>query len=159
MKRGDIVLASDYDGDMEAIGVYVEFVELDAKGRYLCKSLCRGKHGNKKPIPWRYCVPRAEANGPLHLTLKKKWFDMIASGVKKEEYREMKPYWHKRLMGKKKYDRILFRNGYSKTAPKLLVELIAITSSLGIVEWGAPENQEVYILVLGAILDVRQEAQ
>ena len=25
----------------------------------------------------------------LHLTLKKKWFDMIASGEKKEEYREM----------------------------------------------------------------------
>lgn len=34
----------------------------------------------------------------LHLTLKKKWFDMIASGEKKEEYREIKPYWLKRLM-------------------------------------------------------------
>lgn len=29
----------------------------------------------------------------LHLTLKKKWFDMIASGEKTEEYREIKPYW------------------------------------------------------------------
>lgn len=34
----------------------------------------------------------------LHLTLKKKWFDMIASGAKREENREMKPYWNKRLM-------------------------------------------------------------
>lgn len=33
----------------------------------------------------------------LHLTLKKKWFDMIASGEKKEEYREIKPYWSQRL--------------------------------------------------------------
>ena len=33
----------------------------------------------------------------LHLTLKKKWFDMILSGEKKEEYRELKPYWLKRL--------------------------------------------------------------
>ena len=33
----------------------------------------------------------------LHLKLKKKWFDMIASGEKKEEYRELKPYWLKRL--------------------------------------------------------------
>lgn len=33
----------------------------------------------------------------LHLTLKKKWFDMIALGEKKEEYREIKPYWVKRL--------------------------------------------------------------
>lgn len=34
----------------------------------------------------------------MHLTLKKKWFDMIASGEKKEEYREIKPYWVKRLL-------------------------------------------------------------
>ncbi len=34
----------------------------------------------------------------LHLTLKKKWFDMIASGEKKEEYREIKGYWFLRLV-------------------------------------------------------------
>lgn len=34
----------------------------------------------------------------LHLTLKKKWFDMILSGEKKEEYREIKYYWIKRLL-------------------------------------------------------------
>lgn len=33
----------------------------------------------------------------LHLTLKKKWFDMIASGKKKEEYREIKWFWIRRL--------------------------------------------------------------
>lgn len=33
----------------------------------------------------------------LHLTLKKKWFDMIASGEKQEEYREIKPYWQRRF--------------------------------------------------------------
>ena len=33
----------------------------------------------------------------LPLTLNKKWFDMILSGVKKEEYREIKPYWIKRF--------------------------------------------------------------
>lgn len=57
----------------------------------------------------------------LHLTLKKKWFDMILSGLKKEEYREMKPYWNKRLLGKT-YDFICFRNGYSKHAPKIIIE-------------------------------------
>lgn len=36
----------------------------------------------------------------LHLTLKKKWFDMIASGEKKEEYRDLKKYWAKRFMYK-----------------------------------------------------------
>jgi hypothetical protein len=33
----------------------------------------------------------------LKLTIKKEWFDMINSGVKKEEYREIKPYWVSRL--------------------------------------------------------------
>ena len=34
----------------------------------------------------------------LHLNLKKKFFDMILSGYKKEEYREIKPFWIKQLM-------------------------------------------------------------
>ncbi|MEL7191479.1 MAG: ASCH domain-containing protein [Bacteroidota bacterium] len=34
----------------------------------------------------------------LHLTLKKKWFCMIKSGEKKEEYREIKKYWASRLL-------------------------------------------------------------
>ena len=34
----------------------------------------------------------------LHLVLKRKWYDMIDSGIKTEEYREIKPYWEKRLL-------------------------------------------------------------
>ena len=33
----------------------------------------------------------------LDLVLKRKWYDMIASGEKNEEYREIKPYWIRRL--------------------------------------------------------------
>ena len=88
----------------------------------------------------------------LHLTLKKKWFDMIAGGEKREEYRELKPYWLKRLTGKT-YDAIKFRNGYNKDSPAVTVELKEICSGLGIVEWGAPEREPVYILRLGRILD------
>lgn len=33
----------------------------------------------------------------LTLPIKKKWFDMIASGEKKEEYREIKEYYEIRL--------------------------------------------------------------
>ena len=33
----------------------------------------------------------------LTLTVIKQWFDMIAAGEKIEEYREIKPYWIKRL--------------------------------------------------------------
>lgn len=34
----------------------------------------------------------------LYLPLKKEWYEMIESGVKTEEYREIKPYWIKRLL-------------------------------------------------------------
>ena len=34
----------------------------------------------------------------LRLTLKKHWFDLIKSGVKMEEYREIKDYWIRRLI-------------------------------------------------------------
>lgn len=91
----------------------------------------------------------------LHLTLKKKWFDMIASGIKREEYREIKPYWSKRLMcAKQPFDKILFRNGYGKNAPKILIEFTRLESGLGIIEWGAPEAQEVFILRLGKIISI-----
>lgn len=33
----------------------------------------------------------------LDLVLRKKWYDLIQSGVKTEEYREIKPYWIRRL--------------------------------------------------------------
>lgn len=87
----------------------------------------------------------------LHLTLNKKWFDMIRSGIKKEEYREIKPYWRKRLLNKF-FDVIQFRNGYAKTAPCFTIELTGFYRGLGIVEWGAPEKEEVFILRLGEII-------
>ena len=87
----------------------------------------------------------------LHLTVNRQWFDMIKAGIKIEEYREMKPYWHKRLM-RKPYNVIIFRNGYATTSPTVSVELSGLGIGLGIIEWGAPEGQEVYILRLGNIL-------
>jgi len=34
----------------------------------------------------------------LVLPIKKRWFDMILSGEKKEEYRDIKPYYRSRLI-------------------------------------------------------------
>lgn len=62
----------------------------------------------------------------LHLTLMKNWFDEILAGTKTIEYREIKPYWTKRLVNAEgkpiHYDLILFRNGYSKNCRKMKVE-------------------------------------
>ena len=48
----------------------------------------------------------------LILSVKKFWFDEIKTGKKTIEYREVKPYWTKRL--NKKFDRVIIVNGYPK---------------------------------------------
>jgi len=85
----------------------------------------------------------------LHMTLKKRWFDMILSGEKTEEYREIKPYWTKRL--EKTYDVIRFRNGYGSKVPVFDIEFLGAVVSRGRAEWGAPDKV-VYVLSLGKLL-------
>lgn len=95
----------------------------------------------------------------LHLTLKKKWFDMILSGEKKEEYREIKPYWIQRLSHPlyplfRKYDVVEFRNGYSKNAPTMIVECGGISTGFGYKPWGGT-GEKVYIIKLGKIIETK----
>ena len=60
----------------------------------------------------------------ITMTLKKEWFDKILSGEKTTEYREYKPYWHKRL--DQTPESILFRNGYHKNAPAFIAQIDGI---------------------------------
>jgi hypothetical protein len=80
----------------------------------------------------------------LHLTLHRRWFADIASGEKKIEYRERKPYWKTRLQGRR-YDIIKFRNGYSKNAPEIMVEFRGVRK--------APKKYEI---LLGRILSLKR---
>ena len=57
----------------------------------------------------------------LHLNLHREFFAAIANKQKRIEYRKQSRYWRKRLE-ERKYDAILFRNGYAKDAPEMLVE-------------------------------------
>ena len=61
----------------------------------------------------------------LHLTLHRKYYDEILSGIKTIEFRKIKPYWERRL-DNRKYDYIHFVNGYGKDKPWMDVELIRI---------------------------------
>lgn len=62
----------------------------------------------------------------LHLTIKYKYFKLIAEGRKPLEYREMKPYWTKRIMKNlfetKDFDEIHIRNGYSLDKPFMRIK-------------------------------------
>jgi hypothetical protein len=99
----------------------------------------------------------------LHLTLKKKWFDMIASGEKKEEYREIKPYWIKRLhfdlWNNRPFDAVYFRNGYAADARQMKLKCEGIEVRTGKEEWGAEPGKEYYVIKLGELLNNGQGAK
>lgn len=117
----------------------------------------------------------------LNLTLKKGWFDMILSGNKTEEYREIKPYWITRLVDTifkyqskeefmkwyynppekvtlqhlvNAYDTVTFKNGYSKDARTMIVEFKSVEIGVGLYVMGAP-NYPVFIIKLGKILETK----
>lgn len=89
----------------------------------------------------------------LELPLKKEWYNMIESGEKREEYREIKPYWSKRFVGfdapllshrygyqhanVKGYTHVRFRYGYTKRT--MLYKIDEIIIERGNPYWGAPE--------------------
>jgi hypothetical protein len=107
----------------------------------------------------------------LDLPLKKEWYDMIDSGIKQEEYREIKPYWCKRFLNLdttlfsyrnnyescnvKRYTHVRFRYGYTKRT--MLFKLNDICIGYGNPEWGAPKDKEVFILKLGNRIEQEYE--
>ncbi len=99
----------------------------------------------------------------LNLTLSKKWFDMIASGEKLEEYREIKPYWESRLIDKEatfylnemiynQFDIVSANNGYSKNCPNIKWKHGGVTIGTGKPEWGAEPNKLYFILKIGDLV-------
>ena len=104
---------------------------------------------------------RHKKTANLNLTIKKKWFDMIASGEKREEYREMKEYWLDRLVDInthdwKHFDTVTFRNGYGRNVPTVTVEYLGISFMEGMPSWGADPGVKYIVIRLGEILDLKQ---
>lgn len=92
----------------------------------------------------------------LTLPIKKQWFDMIVSGEKKEEYREIKPYYTIRfksigLLSKKTANptgemlALILQNGYGKDAPKMMA-FVRLLIRKGKPEWGAEPEKTYYVL-------------
>lgn len=99
---------------------------------------------------------------------------MIASGEKKEEYREIKPYWKSRIYNACcktienqsfaqnlteliLYDNevtidVLFKNGYGKNAPKMKCKCIFDGKGYGKQEWGAEQGKMYYVIRILQVL-------
>lgn len=94
----------------------------------------------------------------LVLPIKKKWFDMILSGEKKEEYREIKPYYDKRIgylaVGTGKVTTIILRNGYSYKSPSIKCK-VSVSIGTGYKDWGAESNINYYVIKILEILERR----
>lgn len=112
----------------------------------------------------------------LDLVLKGFWYDLIKSGVKREEYREVTPYWCKRilyshsrgsmpitywnialvLVSRKELlikdhntpTYVRFRRGYTKES--MLFKIDDISIGIGKAELGAPQ-EEVFIIKFSEI--------
>jgi ASC-1-like (ASCH) protein len=84
----------------------------------------------------------------LHLTLHRQFFAEIAAGTKPIEYRSQTTYWKRRLEGRE-YDAILFRNGYSRIAPEMLVEFV------GLRRYGKG-RKAYYAIRLGRVLKIKR---
>ena len=110
----------------------------------------------------------------LDLVLKHKWYDMIAMGKKREEYRDITPHWTQRIARRcsscqekgavkrclvdcdgLKYDKRLFINfnrvrfhrGYTSTTITFAVREVVIDT--GRPEWGAEPGKQYYVIRLG----------
>lgn len=106
----------------------------------------------------------------LYLTLKSKWYDMIADGIKKEEYRDETYYWMVRLMNWeyrernnvapfkeftdfKHFDIVRFARGghFHPSIPQMNLEFKGTELKEGNPEWGAVPGKIYFTINLGEI--------
>ena len=106
----------------------------------------------------------------LTLPIKRKWFDMILTGEKTEEYREVSGYYTARFRnlfwwpyidnaivenkfrelaasGGIKYGNVILKTGYKWDAPAVLINGSLMIRE-GKPEWGAEPGREYYVLTI-----------
>lgn len=102
---------------------------------------------------------------------------MILSGEKKEDYREIKPYYESRLPVNFGYvfdgvwlrttyrfdpdlqksveashrTKVMFRNGYSKDSPSFIAKC-TLSVGTGKEEWGAVKDKKYFVLTIHEVL-------
>lgn len=120
----------------------------------------------------------------LVLPLKKKWFEMIKSGEKMEEYREIKPYYQKRFCFYREvckddcdkckgtmyarlhpvfepYDTITFTLGYPRkddAERRITFKNPSIRIGKGKEEWGAEKDKEYFVITWQATTFVKYKS-
>jgi len=94
----------------------------------------------------------------FHLNLEKKWFDMILSGEKKEEYRDVSDFWKPRFKKAKADGRlraITFSNGYQPSRRQMVIKVKYVSIREGVTEWGAEPGKLYFVIHLGEIISTK----
>ncbi len=108
------------------------------------------------------------------LPIKAGWYYMILAGMKKEIYREIKPYYsirfkklfHKESLSDKEFVKLLdgtldenyttegiLRNGYGENAPSSKITF-SLTVKDGKAEWGAEPGKKYYTLMIKSLEEI-----
>ena len=95
----------------------------------------------------------------LILPIKQSWFSSILNGSKKEEYRNIKPYYTARFtnvfgpipeQGETSPRWIGLRNGYSTKSPTVWIKA-SLHIGAGREDWGAVPGESYYVLAIHTI--------
>lgn len=90
--------------------------------------------------------------------IKKIWMDLIISGEKKEEYRDLSPFYISRLGSHQgEIIEIKLLNGYSSKCPYIIIKC-KVTTGEGKKEWGATKGKYYIILKILEILEINRGA-
>lgn len=99
----------------------------------------------------------------LRLVLKRKWYDMIASGEKREEYRDEKSYWNKRIsrwfnLGMARVHHVVaFSLGYAKPTMLLRARCVVLTNHrTAHPKWGEPDTPH-WVITLGERVELEAD--
>lgn len=116
----------------------------------------------------------------IHLPIQAKWFDMILSGEKTEEYRSLTKHWAKRVTNLRltcinspscfseemnrpgrcaiKYGKktVTLTNGYNPTSRRIVVELLGLEIKTPNPAWCPPGTEGLWFaLKLGRLLETK----
>lgn len=90
----------------------------------------------------------------LTLCLRYKWFNMIASGEKLEEYREITPYYAEKFLVNgvyRQYDKVKFVMGYDFDTC-VFFKNPQIRIGQGLSAWGAEVGKLYYVITWGEMV-------
>lgn len=92
-------------------------------------------------------------NYDLKVPIDKQYFDMIDSGIKLEEYRDIKKHWIQRICSSwipkpifRRFDTLTIINGYRKDSRRKTVKIGKIFIGEGKPEWGAVPGKKYFVI-------------